>query len=130
MYEVYLDTTDRYNRLVQLKKDGQIIDEIKVTTKKGDDSKQPNHYDTALYHSRAKDDILSAIDFILKRNNLKLEQIEKIKANPGPGSFTGIRVGLSIANALNYALGHIKNFKQDLQTPQYGGEPHVTIKKK
>lgn len=48
--------------------------------------------------------VLSMIEQLLKRNSLKLADINKIKVNTGPGSFTGLRVGVSIANALGFAL--------------------------
>lgn len=48
--------------------------------------------------------VLPLIDELLKKHHLKLSQLEKIEVNSGPGSFTGIRVGLSVANALRFAL--------------------------
>lgn len=33
-----------------------------------------------------------------------LSDITEIEVNPGPGSYTGLRVGVAIANALGYAL--------------------------
>ena len=35
----------------------------------------------------------------------KIKDISEIEVNTGPGSFTGLRVGVSIANALGWALG-------------------------
>lgn len=48
--------------------------------------------------------VLPLFDKLLKRNNLKMSDISAIEVNTGPGSFTGIRVGISIANALSFAL--------------------------
>ena len=48
--------------------------------------------------------ILPMIDEILKKHKVKLEDISEIKVNTGPGSFTGLRVGLAIANALSFVL--------------------------
>ena len=48
--------------------------------------------------------VLRLIDKLLRKHNLKLKDIEAIQINPGPGSFTGIRVGLTIANTLAFLL--------------------------
>ncbi len=55
-------------------------------------------------NSRKAQVVLPMIDTLLKKHNLKLSQLEKIEVNTGPGSFTGIRVGLSVANALSFLL--------------------------
>lgn len=49
--------------------------------------------------------ILSEIDRILKTNNIQKKQLGKIILSRGPGSFTGIRIGLSIALGLSKAIG-------------------------
>lgn len=48
--------------------------------------------------------VLSFINELLKSKKLKLSDIKEIKVNTGPGSFTGLRVGVSVANALGFAL--------------------------
>ncbi|MBI2074351.1 MAG: tRNA (adenosine(37)-N6)-threonylcarbamoyltransferase complex dimerization subunit type 1 TsaB [Candidatus Levybacteria bacterium] len=48
--------------------------------------------------------VLPLIDQLLKKHNLKLDDLEKIEVNAGPGSFTGLRVGIAIANAFSFAL--------------------------
>lgn len=48
--------------------------------------------------------VLPLIVEILRRNTLNLKDINKIEVQTGPGSFTGLRVGVTIANALSYAL--------------------------
>lgn len=44
------------------------------------------------------------IESIFKENNLEIKDLEKVIVINGPGSFTGIRIGLSIAKTLAYAL--------------------------
>lgn len=65
--------------------------------------------------------ILSLIDQILKKLNLKIKDIETIEVNSGPGSFTGLRVGISIANTLGFALRIPINNKKigELAEPVY-----------
>lgn len=48
--------------------------------------------------------ILPMIDEILKKHSLKPEDLSGIQINPGPGSFTGLRIGLAIANAMSFVL--------------------------
>jgi len=50
-----------------------------------------------------KKDALFFIDKILKQNKLDINNINAIAVFRGPGSFTGVRVGISIANALSFA---------------------------
>ncbi len=65
--------------------------------------------------------ILPMIDEVLKKHSLKQEDLSEIRINPGPGSFTGLRVGLSIANALSFALKTPINRKKigEIITPIY-----------
>jgi tRNA threonylcarbamoyladenosine biosynthesis protein TsaB len=39
-----------------------------------------------------------------KKEGKKFEDIKEIEVNTGPGSFTGLRVGVSVANALGWQL--------------------------
>lgn len=48
--------------------------------------------------------LLPSIVKILKKNKLVLRDLKGIEVNPGPGSFTGTRVGVAVANALGFAL--------------------------
>ena len=44
------------------------------------------------------------IESLFKENNLEVKDLKKIIVVNGPGSFTGIRIGLSIAKTMAYAL--------------------------
>ncbi|MDO8657549.1 MAG: tRNA (adenosine(37)-N6)-threonylcarbamoyltransferase complex dimerization subunit type 1 TsaB [Candidatus Levybacteria bacterium] len=65
--------------------------------------------------------ILPQIDEMLKKHSLKPEDLSEIKINTGPGSFTGLRVGLAIANALSLSLKIPVNGKKvgEIISPTY-----------
>lgn len=65
--------------------------------------------------------VLPMIEKILKKYRLKLEDLKMIEVNTGPGSFTGLRVGLAIANALAFSLKIPVNGKRvgEFVTPLY-----------
>jgi tRNA threonylcarbamoyladenosine biosynthesis protein TsaB len=48
----------------------------------------------------------------LSESGKEISDISDIDVHTGPGSFTGIRVGVSVANAISYALGLGKHFNQ------------------
>jgi tRNA threonylcarbamoyladenosine biosynthesis protein TsaB len=49
--------------------------------------------------------LLSFIDEIFRKQGRKLKDVKEIKVNVGPGSYTGLRVGVSVANAIGWSLG-------------------------
>ncbi len=64
--------------------------------------------------------LLPMIVKILKKNKVKFIDLTAIEINPGPGSFTGTRVGVSVANALGYALNLPVNGKKGkIVLPRY-----------
>jgi L-threonylcarbamoyladenylate synthase len=72
-------------------------------------------------NERGSQVVLPAIEKILKENNLSLRDISGIRVNSGPGSFTGLRVGVSIANTLAFVLKVPINEKELslLEEPKY-----------
>ena len=54
--------------------------------------------------SKKREIVLDLVQKLLKEHKIELGDLTGIEVNPGPGSFTGIRVGISISNALGFAL--------------------------
>jgi len=53
---------------------------------------------------KQSEDLLVAIDGVLKKQKIDLKSLTGILANLGHGSFTGIRVGVTVANTLAWIL--------------------------
>ena len=62
---------------------------------------------------------LGLINQILKKNKKKMTDITEIEVNLSPGSFTGLKVGVAIANALGFALDIPVNGRRQLVLPKY-----------
>ncbi|HUD20211.1 MAG TPA: tRNA (adenosine(37)-N6)-threonylcarbamoyltransferase complex dimerization subunit type 1 TsaB [Patescibacteria group bacterium] len=63
--------------------------------------------------------VLPLIEELLKEKHISLKDITGITVITGPGSFTGLRVGVSIANALGFLLQIPVNDDKGLATPTY-----------
>jgi tRNA threonylcarbamoyladenosine biosynthesis protein TsaB len=88
--------------------------------------------------------ILSKITDLLQRNGKEISSIGAIVTYKGPGSFTGLRIGLSVANTLAYGLriqvvgsdqvawiqDGIERIKrgenEKIVLPEYGQAPNIT----
>lgn len=83
---LYINTKNPKVIIVSLKKDKKMVAEL---------SKE-NQYGSQV--------LLTLIIKILKNNKLNFKDLSGIKVETGPGSFTGLKVGASVAQALGYAL--------------------------
>lgn len=97
---------------------------IDTTTKKANvglkinDNITLNSIDNEITHSEK---LLPLIDKTIKTSNSNLKDIECIACTTGPGSFTGIRIGLATAKALAKVI-HSKLFAMDsLELLAYSG---------
>lgn len=66
--------------------------------------------------------LLGFIHEKLKANGKTWQDITEIKFNEGPGSFTGLRIGATIVNALIHEL----KLSQPLVMPNYGKSANIT----
>lgn len=48
--------------------------------------------------------VLPIIQNLLAKHSLTPKDLDSLEVHEGPGSFTGVRVGVSIANTLSFAL--------------------------
>lgn len=55
-------------------------------------------------HSSSKE-LVPLLDVLIKEKELKTQNLEGIVVSLGPGSFTGLRIGLSLAKSLAFVLG-------------------------
>lgn len=62
---------------------------------------------------------LLLVDKLLKEDGLSLLDIKEIEVNTGPGSFVGLRVGVSIANTLAHLLNIPVNGQKPPVLPRY-----------
>jgi len=68
-----------------------------------DDEKQLG-YEKWLAHRQLSDTLHHKIEDVLKAHGKTWHDIAGIVAFEGPGSFTGLRIGLTVANALSYGI--------------------------
>jgi len=53
----------------------------------------------------ASQELLKLIKKALSKNNIKVSDITEIEVGIGPGSFTGLRVGVAVCETLAWVLG-------------------------
>jgi tRNA threonylcarbamoyladenosine biosynthesis protein TsaB len=98
-------------------------------------------------HRELAETIHSQLFGLLKKAGKDINQVGSIICFQGPGSYTGLRIGLSVANALSYSLKipvaacrgenwvktgleRLNNHQNDsIAIPFYGGEIYVTLPK-
>lgn len=74
-------------------------------------------------------DVFGFLLSCLEKENLHQADITEVEVNPGPGSFTGTRIGVTIANALGFALGIPVNGQKNPVEPIYSSPPSITSSK-
>ena len=86
MYQLLLDSSNIFLS-VGLAKDGKVFDKISYEA-----------------WQRQSEMMVTEIDNILKRNNVDKKELDGIVVGMGPGSYTGVRIGVTIAKTIAYAL--------------------------
>lgn len=96
--------------------DCRLRDEIKIGL-----NMDKNTYFINKKGNRKSQIILTAIDELLTEKKMGLKDLNAIKVSTKSESFTGLRVGISVANALSFSLGIPVNGKRlgNLAKPVY-----------
>lgn len=93
-------------------------------------------------------ELLKEIELLLSKKGLEPNNLTGIVVYSGPGSFTGLRIGVTVANTMAYSLNipivastgeawfsvgmeKLKTGNQGkIVVPEYGGEPNITQPRK
>ncbi len=86
MFTLLLDTSNTYLS-IGLAKDHQIIDSISYEA-----------------WQKQSEFLIQELDAILNRNNIERKDIEMVISAKGPGSYTGVRIALTVAKVIAFAL--------------------------
>jgi tRNA threonylcarbamoyladenosine biosynthesis protein TsaB len=105
-------------------------------------------YKTWEAHKRLAETIHQTIDEVLAEAGKKLEDLQGVVVYEGPGSFTGLRIGITVANTIAYSL-HIPivaskeerwietginrlhaGEQDEVALPFYGRDAHITTQRK
>ena len=97
--------TDRPEAELGLYEDKKQLDYVKWLAHQELSSTIHKKINEILSHRRKILDLSSISYRASKSRQVQLLDIEGIVVYKGPGSFTGLRIGLSVANALAYSLG-------------------------
>lgn len=99
-------------------------------------------------HRELADTLLMKIKELVEENNIMLEELQGIIVFTGEGSFTGLRIGTTVANGLAYSLNipvvtasgsnwlktgqaNIQNAKLGaLVIPEYNSAPNISTPKR
>lgn len=105
-------------------------------------------YEVWTAHRQLAEMLHKKIESLLQSQQKDWTNIEGLVCYQGPGSFTGLRIGLTVANALSYSynipvvaeqdpewieagIRRLENGEKDeLALPYYGADAHITLPKK
>ena len=109
MYDLILDSSDK-ELLVAVAKDETIVDKIEYEA-----------------WQKQSELMVQELDNLFKRNNINKLDISSILLTIGPGSYTGIRIALTIAKVIAYSL-NIKIYPfSSLQILQFEKKPSICL---
>jgi tRNA threonylcarbamoyladenosine biosynthesis protein TsaB len=99
-------------------------------------------------HLKLSETLNSKIEKILDESSISYKELDGLAVFKGPGSFTGLRIGITVANTLAYSLSIpivasigenwlkqsisalAKGKNDKIALPEYGAEAHITKPRK
>lgn len=109
MYQLLLDSSNIYLS-VGLSKDGKVVDKICYEA-----------------WQRQSEMMVTEIDNILKRNDVDKKELDGVVVGVGPGSYTGVRIGVTIAKTIAYALKIKLYGKSSLSLQKHRDLPTISV---
>lgn len=94
MKKLLIDTRDNKKVTAFLDNDGKIFQAVSST------------------ENRHPESILLLIEKVCTESGITIHEIDEINVEEGPGSYTGLKVGASVANALGFSLNKTINGKK------------------
>ncbi|MEK7096556.1 MAG: tRNA (adenosine(37)-N6)-threonylcarbamoyltransferase complex dimerization subunit type 1 TsaB [Patescibacteria group bacterium] len=84
---LFIDTTSLETKIGLLNETGNFIDQIEWTSR-----------------FNQSEELISKIEDLLQKNRIKKDDLGKIVVITGPGSYTGVRIGVTTANFIGLGL--------------------------
>lgn len=108
----------------------------------------------AMRHATDREQVLGAIEAVLRRAKLNRTDLNGVVVVQGPGPFTATRIGVTVANAIGFALhipvagvkakhnlsskkiisqGRVRLRRTSIEhivTPVYGSEPNISVSRR
>lgn len=109
MYSLLLDSSNT-NLSVGLSRDGRVIDETSFEA-----------------WQRQSELMVDEIDKLMKRNKASRQDLDAVVVSKGPGSYTGVRIALTIAKTVVFALNIPLFLVSSLEAMRDGDKPTICL---
>ncbi|MCI1245291.1 MAG: tRNA (adenosine(37)-N6)-threonylcarbamoyltransferase complex dimerization subunit type 1 TsaB [Bacilli bacterium] len=109
MYALLLDSSNK-NLSVGLALDGKLVDRTSYEA-----------------WQKQSELLVDEIDKTLVRNKIGRKDIGSVVVSKGPGSYTGVRIAMSVAKTMSFALGVPLYLVSSLQVQEVAGKPTICL---
>ena len=109
MISVLIDTSNR-NLYVALAQDGKVLDSVE--------------YDA---WQKQSEFLVAELDKLCKKNHIDPKAIGEVVAAKGPGSYTGVRIAISVAKVMAFALSIPLYLVSSLEDMKDEGKPSICL---